>query len=184
MALQKGSIKRAFTYLESGPVVLVTTHDGQRDNVMTISWQMVMDFTPRLAISTGSWNESFHTILEQKECCICVPTVEMIEKVVLIGVSHGSKCDKFETFQLTKQRGLGKPPLIAECLACLECKLIDHIEDHGLLIFAGEQLWENPSKEERRTFHANGDGTFYADGELFNYRETMRKWVSKGCERL
>ena len=54
----KGDIRRAFTYLESGSVLLVTTNDGSRDNVMTISWQMVMDFTPRIAISTGGWNES------------------------------------------------------------------------------------------------------------------------------
>lgn len=34
--MKKGSIKRAFTYLESGAVLLVTTNDGTRDNVMTI----------------------------------------------------------------------------------------------------------------------------------------------------
>ena len=184
MSLQQTFIKRAFTYLESGPVLLVTTNDGNRDNVMAISWQMVMDFTPKLAISTGSWNESFQTILEQKECCVCVPTVDMIEKVVKIGVVHGSECDKFETFGLTKQKGNGAPPLIEDCLACLECRLVDHIADHGLLIFEGTHLWENLGKEERRTFHANGDGTFYADGELYNYRETMRKWVPDGCVRL
>ena len=56
--LKQGRIQRAFTYLESGAVLLVTTNDGKNDNVMTISWQMVMDFTPRIAISTGAWNES------------------------------------------------------------------------------------------------------------------------------
>ena len=182
--MKPGNLRRAFTYLESGAVLLVTTNDGTRDNVMTISWQMVMDFTPKIAISTGGWNESYRTILEQKECCICVPTVEMIEDVVRIGVVHGSECDKFETFVLTRQKGNGNAPLLTNCLACLECELVDHIEKHGLLILKGIQLWENRDKEERRTFHANGDGTFYADGELFNFRETMRKWVPKGCERL
>ena len=74
MALKRGNIRRAFTYLESGAVLLVTTNDGERDNVMTISWQMVMDFTPHIAISTGAWNESFGTLLKRRECCICVPT--------------------------------------------------------------------------------------------------------------
>ena len=41
-------IERAFTLIEPGPVVLVTTRDGGRDNVMTISWTMVVDFTPVL----------------------------------------------------------------------------------------------------------------------------------------
>ncbi|MFH1422941.1 MAG: flavin reductase family protein, partial [Planctomycetota bacterium] len=31
-------LSKAFTLIESGPVVLVTTHDGQKDNIMTISW--------------------------------------------------------------------------------------------------------------------------------------------------
>lgn len=54
----KGNIRRAFTYLESGSVLLVATNDGTSDNVMTISWQMVMDFTTHIAITTGSWNEA------------------------------------------------------------------------------------------------------------------------------
>lgn len=50
--------ERIFTLLEPGPVVLVTTHDRGIDNVMTISWTMVMDFTPVFAITTGPWNHS------------------------------------------------------------------------------------------------------------------------------
>jgi len=36
-------ISRAFTLIEPGPVVLVTTHDGTKNNIMTISWTMVVD---------------------------------------------------------------------------------------------------------------------------------------------
>ena len=39
--------------MESGPVILVTTNDGEKNNIMTISWNMVMDFTPLFAITTG-----------------------------------------------------------------------------------------------------------------------------------
>ena len=35
-------ISKAFTLMESGPVVLVTTNDGNKNNIMTISWTMVM----------------------------------------------------------------------------------------------------------------------------------------------
>ena len=98
--MKQGKIQRAFTYLESGSVLLVTTNDGTADNVMTISWQMVMDFTPRIAISTGAWNESFETILKNKECCLCIPHFGMLDQVVGIGTVHGSECDKFEQFGL------------------------------------------------------------------------------------
>ena len=185
MSMKTKNIRRAFTWLESGAVLLVTTNDGTRDNVMTISWQMVMDFTPRIAISTGSWNESFEAILGTKECCLCIPAFDQIETVVDIGVVHGSECDKFERFGLHKAPAKKvKAPVITDCLAAIECKLEDYVENHGLLILKGVQLWENDAKKEQRIFHANGDGTFYADGEFRNLRERMRQWVPEGSERL
>ena len=183
--MKQGQIKRAFTYLESGAVLLVTTNDGEKDNVMTISWQMVMDFTPHIAITTGSWNESFETILRTKECCLNVPAFDMVETVVGVGTVHGSECDKFNAFGLDRAKAKKvKAPVITNCLAAIECKLDDYIEHHGILIFKGVQLWENPDKEERRVIHANGDGTFFADGEFRNLREEMRQWVPEGSERL
>ena len=183
--MRKGDIRKAFTYLESGAVLLVTTNDGPKDNVMTISWQMVMDFTPHIAISTGEWNESFETILKTKECALCIPSFDMIEKVVGIGVIHGSECDKYYRFGLGKAKAAKvKAPIITDCLAAVECKLEDYIEHHGLLVLKGVQLWENPEKSDRRVIHANGDGTFYADGEFRNLREEMRQWVPEGSERL
>ena len=46
--MRKMRISKAFTLMESGPVVLITTHDGKKHNIMTISWTMVVDFTPIL----------------------------------------------------------------------------------------------------------------------------------------
>ncbi|HAY61460.1 MAG TPA: hypothetical protein DCY37_05055 [Acidaminococcaceae bacterium] len=66
--MRQGRLKRAFTYLESGPVLLVTSRRDGRDDIMTISWHMVMDFIPHLAITTGPWNESYERILAAKEC--------------------------------------------------------------------------------------------------------------------
>ena len=183
--MKTGDLRRAFTYLESGSVLLVTTSDGTKDNVMAISWQMVMDFTPKIAITTGEWNESFRTILKQKECCLCVPTFDMVEKVVGIGTVHGSECDKFERFRLNRAKANKvNAPVITDCLAAIECKLVDYIEEHGILIFKGVQLWENYDKTERRVIHANGDGTFFSDGEFCNLREEMRQWVPDGSERF
>ena len=59
-------LAEAFTLIEPGPVVLVTTKSGAKDNVMTISWMMVVDFTPRFAITTGPWNHSFAALREGK----------------------------------------------------------------------------------------------------------------------
>ncbi len=183
--MEKADIRRAFTHLESGAVLLVTTSDGVRDNVMTVSWQMVMDFTPRIAIATGAWNESYQTILETQECCLCVPAFDMLDAVVGVGTVHGSECDKFDRFGLSKEKAENVgAPLLPDCLAALECRLEDHVEEHGILVLQGVQLWENPDRQERRAIHANGDGTFFADGEFRNLRERMRQWVPEGSERL
>lgn len=38
-------LNEVFTLIEPGPVVLVATFDGERNNVMTISWTTVVDFS-------------------------------------------------------------------------------------------------------------------------------------------
>lgn len=68
-------LSKAFTLIEPGPVVLVTTCAAGRANVMTISWTMVLDFSPRFALTTGPWNHSFAALEQQRECVIAIPTV-------------------------------------------------------------------------------------------------------------
>ena len=62
--MEKFPLHKAFTFLEPGPVVLVTTAGENRPNVMTLSWTMVLDFTPRFAFMTGSWNFSYCRIID------------------------------------------------------------------------------------------------------------------------
>jgi len=40
-------LSKAFQLIEPGPVVLVATARDGKANVMTMSWHMVMDFTPQ-----------------------------------------------------------------------------------------------------------------------------------------
>jgi flavin reductase (DIM6/NTAB) family NADH-FMN oxidoreductase RutF len=109
----------------------------------------------------------------------------MIDKVVGIGTVHASECDKFKHLRLKKESPSKiKAPIISNCLAAIECKLIDYVEEHGILILDGVQLWENPRKKERRVIHANGDGTFFADGEFYNFRKEMRDRLPEGVERF
>ncbi|TNF33752.1 MAG: flavin reductase family protein, partial [Gammaproteobacteria bacterium] len=70
--MEKLELARAFTLIEPGPVVLLTTHDGHRNNIMTLSWLMVTDFTPRFAITTGAWNHSYSALKNTRECVIAI----------------------------------------------------------------------------------------------------------------
>lgn len=74
--------------------------------------------------------------------------------------------------------------MLADCLAALECKVVDYVEEHGTLVLDGIQLWENPRKKERRVLHANGDGTFFSDGEFYNRRKEMKFRLPAGVKRF
>jgi flavin reductase (DIM6/NTAB) family NADH-FMN oxidoreductase RutF len=175
MAMRKMQINKAFTLIESGPVVLVTTHDGRKNNIMTISWTMVVDFTPLFAITTGPWNYSYAALRKFRECVISIPTVDLIDKVVGVGTCCGSDTDKFEKFQLTSVKaGYVRAPLIKECLANIECKVIDIVEKHNIIVLEGLAAYFDSSRKEKRTIHAIGDGTFVVDGRKLNRRKMMR----------
>ncbi|ANE55358.1 MULTISPECIES: flavin reductase family protein [Methylomonas] len=174
-------LNQAFTLIEPGPVVLVTTNDGQRDNVMTISWTMVMDFTPRFAITTGPWNHSYQALSESNECVIAIPALDLIDQVVGIGTCSGADTDKFATFGLTAMRGKQvAAPLIRECLANIECQVVDIVERHNIVVLQGLAAYLDDEREERRTLHAVGDGSFIADGVKLDRRELMASKLPDG----
>jgi flavin reductase (DIM6/NTAB) family NADH-FMN oxidoreductase RutF len=172
--MKKLQIDKAFTLMESGPVVLVTTNAGDKNNIMTISWTMVVDFTPLFAMTTGSWNYSYAALLKYRECVISIPAVDLIDVVVGIGTCSGVDTDKFKKFGLTPVKGEHvRAPLIKECLANIECKVVDIIKKHNIVILKGVTAYFDNSRKEKRTIHAIGDGTFVVDGRKLNRKEMM-----------
>ncbi|MGE4528599.1 MAG: flavin reductase family protein [Rhodospirillaceae bacterium] len=172
---------KAFTLLEPGPVVLVATNDGRKDNVMTISWTMVLDFAASFAITTGPWNHSYAALRETRECVIAIPTVEMLDTVVGVGTCSGRDTDKFGTFGLTRMKAAQvRAPLIAECLANIECRVADIVEQHNIVVLEGVAAYLDSARKEKRTLHAIGDGTFVTDGRTFDRREMMRSKLPDG----
>ena len=174
-------LSRAFTLIEPGPVVLVTTRDGDTNNVMTISWTMVMDFTPVFALTTGPWNHSFAALKRTRECVIAVPAVDLLDRVVGIGTCSGTDTDKFAKFKLTAVPGkLVKAPLIKECVANIECKVVDLVDKHNIVVVEGVAAYVDPTRKEKRMIHAVGDGTFVADGRRFDRRKIMASKLPEG----
>ena len=179
--MRRLELSKAFTLIESGPVILVTTHDGKKDNIMTISWTMVMDFTPVFAITTGAWNHSFAALRKNRECVIAIPTVDLLDKVVGIGTCSGTDTDKFAKFRLTPVRArLVKPPLIQECLANIECKVIDLVEKHNIVVLEAVAAYLDSERKEKRMVHAVGDGTFIVDGRKIDRKKMMAAKLPPG----
>ena len=180
---KKGKIERSLLYIEPGPVVLVSSHDPDedKDNVMTISWTLALDFCQHIALCTGPWNHSFDIIMKTKECVVAIPPASMAETVVKIGDISGKDVDKFEKFDITKlEAEKVDAPLIEECVANHECKVIDFVKKYGLIILEVVNVWENQDIKDPKLFHAFGDGTFVTDGEKMNLRKLMKDKIPKG----
>jgi flavin reductase (DIM6/NTAB) family NADH-FMN oxidoreductase RutF len=179
--LKNFPLSKAFQLIEPGPVVLVTTAYKNKANVMTMSWHMVMEFTPLIGCVISPGDYSFSALRKTKECVIAIPTVDIMNQVVDIGNCSGQDVDKFKVFNLTLRPAQKvKAPLIAECLANIECRVIDDsmVDKYSLFILEGVKAWVDSGRKERRTFHANGDGTFVIDGRTLNLRKKMTKWQS------
>jgi len=179
--MKRMQISKAFTLMESGPVVFITTNDGEKNNIMTISWTMVMDFTPIFAITTGPWNYSYTALKKTRECTIAIPTVDLIDQVVGVGTCSGADTDKFEKFGLTPLHAkYVSAPLIRECLANIECKVIDIVKRHNIIVLEGVAAYFDSSRKEKRLLHAIGDGTFVVDGHKLNKRKMMQSKLPPG----
>ena len=172
-------LDRAFTFVESGPVLLISTHHKGKSNLMTVSWHAAMGFEPTLGICLGPWNHSYEALHETGECVVSIPPANLLEQVVAIGNCSGETVDKFKEFMLTPQPGAHvAAPLVVECLYNLECRVVNRQleKDYSFFVLQGLKAWQNPSPSDRRSFHAVGDGTFVIDGEMVNLRRKMTKW--------
>jgi flavin reductase (DIM6/NTAB) family NADH-FMN oxidoreductase RutF len=171
-------ISKAFRFIEPGPVILFTTSRNGKNNIMTMSWHMCVDFTPQFACIIGPWDYSYDALHATKECVISIPSVDMAPAVIGIGTCTGKDTDKFKKFGLTPLPAKDvQAPLIGECIANIECRVADDslVDKYGLFVLDGVNAWINPAKKGKKTFHANGDGTFVVDGRPMNFKRQMRK---------
>jgi flavin reductase (DIM6/NTAB) family NADH-FMN oxidoreductase RutF len=174
-------LNKAFTFLEPGPVILVSTACGNKQNIMTLSWTMALDFTPRFAFMTGPWNYSYGALVKTIECVIAIPTVDMSKTVVSIGACSGAELNKFEKFKLTPLKAeYVNAPLIKECYVNIECRVTDYIKKHGIFVLDAAAAWIDEKRKEKRLFHAIGDGQFIVDGEKISHRKIMAAKLPEG----
>jgi flavin reductase (DIM6/NTAB) family NADH-FMN oxidoreductase RutF len=156
-------------FLEPGPIVLVSSAHRNETNIMTMGWHMIMEFQPSL-IGCYIWdaNHSFELIRRSKQCVINVPTVELAPTVVKIGNSSGRDIDKFAAFGLTPRPGEQvRAPLIEECYANFECRLVDSnlIRKYSLFVLEVVKAHVATSPKYPKTIHYRGDGEFMISGE-------------------
>ncbi len=178
MAKRSYPMAKVYGLLEPGPVVMVTTAGKVRPNIMTMSWHTMMEFEPPLVgCVISNRNYTFDILKATKECVINIPTVELAEKVVGCGNTTGRDIDKFTTFCLTPAAASCiKAPLIAECYANLECRVVNTrlAATYNFFILEVLKAWIDPSKKHPKTIHHLGKGAFMVAGETFKLPSNMK----------
>jgi len=172
------ALSKVYQLLEPGPVVLLTTACKGRANVMTMSWHMMVEFEPPLVAGVcSSANYSFDALRASGECVIAVPARKLATKIVKVGNSSGRDLDKFSAFGLTPLPAERvAPPLVAECFANLECKVVDRrlVNRYNLFILEVLKAWTDPAQKNPKTIHHRGYGKFAVDGATITLNSRMR----------
>jgi flavin reductase (DIM6/NTAB) family NADH-FMN oxidoreductase RutF len=174
-ALPLGEVYRL---LEPGPVVLLTTQAAGRPNVMTQSWHMMMEFEPPLVgcIVSGR-NHSFSALRRSGECVIAIPDARLARTVVRCGNVSGRGVDKFALLGLTPLPAAEvRAPLIGECFANLECRVVDrrNVERYNMFVLQVVRAWLDRAVRAPRTIHHQGRGRFVVAGRTLRLRSKMK----------
>ena len=178
MAKRSLPLSRVYRLLEPGPVVLLTTAHRGRANVMTQSWHMMMEFEPPLVgCIVSNRNHSFAALRRTRECVLAIPDARLARQVVRCGNVSGRSVDKFARLGLTPlpaaQVGA---PLVAECYANLECRVVDtrEVERYNLFVLEVVGAWIDRSVPGPRTLHHQGRGRFMVAGRTLRLPSKMK----------
>lgn len=179
--MQAVPLPKAFRLLNHGPTTLITTaHAGQR-NLMAAAWVCALDFSPPKVTVVIDRNTYSRKLMEAEGTfAINLPCVQQIELVKAVGNISGndlSDTDKFseygvETFTAQEITA----PLVAGCVAWLECRIIPEPHNQNTYdLFIAEVVaahadarvfsdghWHFEGHDALRTIHHVAGGMFFA----------------------
>ena len=165
-------------YLEPGPIVLVSSHYKGKNNIMTMGWYTLMQFTPSLiGCFIVGYNHSHELIKKSGECVINLPTVDLLQEVIGIGNCHGPNVNKFKKFALTPSSATAvQAPLIEECYANFECRIADRqlLRDYSFFILEVVKAHVPKTPKYPKTVHYTGDGVFMVSGKHVAFPDKFR----------
>lgn len=142
MQKKEVALNEAYRLLTPGWVVLVGSQKDQKYNVMTASWQMPVSINPPLvAVSIQKRHLTTEYISTTGAFTVNVPGYDILRSVHYCGTVSGRETDKFAATGLTPVPGKKVPaPLIAECLAGIECRVWNTYDGGDHFIFVGEVM--------------------------------------------
>ncbi len=182
MAKVKVPLERAHRLIGPGPVVLVTAERKGKADITPVGWAMPVSVRPPLvAIAVYEGNFLNELIRAAGQFVLNIPSVDLVKQTHYCGTVSGRDVDKFAVTGLhVAEPEEVDTPLIEECIAHLECALVDVVTpgDHG--IFIGEvvyaqaeeeafkEQWLEKSEKELRPIVHLGGTIFATLGERFD----------------
>lgn len=132
----------AVRLLQPSPVGLLTSQFRADTNVMTVAWMMAVSLNPpRIAVAIHPDRLSHEYVSRSEFFALNIPTMDLLTAVHRCGVESGRDGDKFTVSGLTPIDAYELDlPLVDECVAYIECGVVERTTfgDHDL--FIGEPL--------------------------------------------
>ncbi len=124
-------LKDAYRVLNPGCVVLISTGDGERDNLFAVTWNMpVRKDPPMMALMSSKRHHSWELISKTGEFGVNVMHADHASALLGCGsVSGRTEPDKFARFALNRTPAqLIRAPLVSESVASLECRICQVVD--------------------------------------------------------
>lgn len=130
------------TFIYPLPVVMVTSGNMEKSNIITVAWTGILNTNPAMVyISVRPERHSYKLIEETKEFAINLTTTSLVRATDWCGVKSGKDVDKFKEMNLTKEEAkFVKCPLIKESPVSIECKVLGKRELGSHHMFEAEVL--------------------------------------------
>jgi len=129
---------------------LVTSADRNgTPNVMAVGWNMPCSHKPwMVAIAVHPSRYSHKLIQESGEFTVNVPTLELAYHTQYCGEYSGADVNKFKEAHLTMKPGKKvSSPSIEECVAYLECKVVNSFKTGDHTTFVGQVIYAEAEED-------------------------------------
>ncbi len=136
------ALDQAHRLLAGRPTCLLTTRYKGQINVMTVAWVSPVSLGPPLvALAIHPARYTHDLLLRSEELVLNVPGRALAEQVWAIGSVSGRDADKLESTGLTLESGRRvEVPWIDQCLAHLECAVVERFTPGDHTLFVAEVL--------------------------------------------
>lgn len=117
---------------------VVTAHAKEKDNAMVAAWHSSLSISPPLyGVAISPKRFTYQLIVESEEFGINFLPFEAAELVASVGGSNGQTIDKFQRFNIARDRSVKTAvPILTAAYAAYECRLVDdkgHGDHHWLV---------------------------------------------------